>query len=89
MPHVIGEFISARPRTIDFKQGRRAGTSVASFQVAFIPKTDPHGFPAVLTTDEETFTAVQSLSKGDKITVQFIETAMAERIAVEVKPLTN
>lgn len=88
MPRVIGEFISARPRTIDFKQGRRAGTSVASFQVAFIPKTDPHGFPAVLTTDEETFNVVQSFSKGDKITVQYIETAMQERIAVGVEALS-
>lgn len=84
MPVARGSFIAARPKTINFQQGRRAGQSKASWQLAFIPRADPHGFPALLTCDEETFNSLADVEAGQAIEVKFIETALDERIAVGV-----
>lgn len=87
MPQIQGAFIAARPKIINFTQGRRAGQTKESYQLALVPRNDPHGFPAVLTCDEETFNEVGRFSTGEKIEVKYIETALDERIAVGVQAL--
>lgn len=87
MPVLKGSFLSARPRVVNFKTGRRAGESRDSYQLAFIPRNDPHHFPTVMSTDAETFDAL-NFAPGDMIEVRFIETTLDERICVGVTPVS-
>lgn len=80
MPKARGAFLASRPRQINFKQGRQAGTSKTSFQLAFVPAADPHAFPAVLTCSEEIFNELQAVGAGQKIEIDYLETALDERI---------
>ena len=85
MPSVKGEFLSARPRQINFKQGRKAGESRDSFQVALIPRNDPHGFPAAFTASEEVFDQCADFARGEVVELHYLETAMDEKIAHRIE----
>lgn len=81
MPKARGTYLAARPHTVNFRTGNRAGTTAGTFQVAFVPDADPHGFPAVLQADEAIFEQTRNMAAGERIELHYIETVLNERIA--------
>lgn len=71
MPKTKGTYIAHRNREI---QNSRRGTSFKAAEVAYIPSTDPDGFPALMKVSAEVFSDLEKLAGGEQIELQFIET---------------
>lgn len=83
MAKVKGTLIAARPRTIETRRG-----VVQSYQVAYVPTTDEHGFPAVMNTSVEVYGQLQALAGGEEIEIECIETPpYNDKLAVSVRAL--
>jgi len=85
MPKVRGTLVAYREREIE---NSRRGTSFKAKQLAYIPHTDPDGFPAVLNCDDGTFAALDKVTAGELIELTFIETPpYGDKLVVNVAPM--
>jgi hypothetical protein len=83
MPKVRGQFVAVRSRMIKTRNGE-----TQSFQAAYIPSSDEHGFPAVINVDLGVFGMLQNLNVGSDIELTYVETPpYGDKFAVKVDEL--
>lgn len=68
---IRGKLLAVRPKTITSRRGEHQ--SFQSFQVAYIPAEDAHGFPAVMNCGHDVFEELQGL-QGSTVELRYIET---------------
>lgn len=83
MPVLRGTFLAARPRPVTFKSGRLAGQTRTAYQLALVPRNDPHSFPMVMDTDEDTFNNL-NFAAGDMVDVRYVENVLDNQMAISV-----
>lgn len=82
MAKVKGILVAARPRTIETRRGVNQ-----SYQVAYVPTTDEHGFPAVMNVSLEVYGQLQALGGGEQIELEYIETPpYNDKLAIKLLP---
>lgn len=71
MSKIRGTYLSHRSKAIP---NSRRGTSFSTVQLAYIPQSDPDGFPAVLNVDASVSGVLDKLAAGQLIEGVLIQT---------------